>query len=147
MLEKEIARDMARGITEQAKEAHALRVKSAEIILGTMRVIDDDVMRHELSAQLKDTAADGAEIIITHAPAMMRCRACDTVYPIIVGDPSSYICPSCGSTDRELNSGMELDLGQMQIMVLQDSENSSMVSKMAQAVEAALGPIDQTKKE
>ncbi len=140
MLEPQIAADSAREIIKVAADAKAHKVASVKIAIGSMRQLDEDLFLQNLSEQLSGTVADGAQVSVERTPTTMRCTACGEVYPVVIGDSNSYDCPKCGSSARTLESGMELYIADMQVLVPQ--EGGSMADKLAKAVEDALGPVE-----
>lgn len=141
MLEEQIAADMASMIVSSAKHVGALRVVQAQVIIGELRQVDETVLRSHLSAALKGTVAQGAAIVMERPALTLRCLDCGTVHQATAEDPASYICPQCGSDRREVATGMELDLGEMQAYMPSTGEGS-IADKLAKAVEDALGPVE-----
>ena len=139
MLEAQIASDVANEIVSQAAEAKALKVAVVNLAVGSMRQLDEPLFLEHLAQDLRGTVAEGAQVNVRRTPTMMRCVACGEVYPVTVGDPSTYRCPSCGCADRTLEGGMELYIEDMQVMM---AGESSIADKLAKAVEAVLGPVE-----
>lgn len=144
MLEPQIAADTARAILSSAEQVHASRVVSAQLVIGSMRVVDEEELRQHLASMLRGSVAEGAKIEIERPPATMRCLDCGEVYEIHLDKPASYDCPSCKSGHHAIESGMELELGEVQGIV-PSQETQSMVDRMAKAVENAFGPVDAAK--
>lgn len=139
MLEAQIASDTAKEILRQAAEAKAFKVVVVNLAVGSMRQLDEPLFLEHLAQDLRGTVAEGAQVNVRRTPTVMRCAACGEVYPVTVGDPSTYRCPSCGCIDRTLEGGMELYIEDMQAMV---AGENSIADKLAKAVEDALGPVE-----
>lgn len=139
MLEAQIASDTAKEILRQAAEAKAFKVVVVNLAVGSMRQLDEPLFLEHLAQDLRGTVAEGAQVNVRRTPTVMRCAACGEVYPVTVGDPSTYRCPSCSCIDRTLEGGMELYIEDMQAMV---AGENSIADKLAKAVEDALGPVE-----
>ncbi len=138
MLEPQIAADTAQEILRVATEGKAIKVASVKLSIGSMRQLDEELFLQNLADRLKGTPAEGASVTVERTPTTMRCSGCGEVYPVVIGEPTSYVCPSCGCTDRTLASGMELYISDMQAIVA----GESIADKLAKAVEDALGPVE-----
>lgn len=139
MLEAQLAMDVARDITGQAAQVNALKVVVVNLAVGSMRQLDEAMFLKHLAQELRGTVADGAQVNIKRTPTVMRCVACEQTYEVVVGNPATYHCPSCGGVERTLESGMELYVEDMQAMM---ASEGSIADKLAKAVEAALGPVE-----
>ena len=64
MLEREIAHDLALDIVESGTKAGVVKVVSARISIGALRVLDEMLFRSELVKNFKGTIAAGAHIDI-----------------------------------------------------------------------------------
>lgn len=144
MLETELAAQAARAILDNMVQADALRVVSAQVVVGAMRQIDEGLFVQKIEEALRGTAANGAHIELVRPAATMRCKNCGTVYEITIGDRSTFACPSCGGTERTLNGGMELGIGDMQVLLPPEHEGPSWAERLAKAVDDALGPVEKT---
>lgn len=138
MLEREIALSLAEGIVQSAKQAGALKIVSAKVAVGAVRVLDECQFLAEMDQALAGTVADGAEIELVRPAARMRCCACGHEYEFVIGDPATYDCPACGHAKHDLVGGMEIDLLDVQGMV----PGMSLADKLAKAVEDKLGPVE-----
>lgn len=142
MLEAELAADAARAILDNMAQANALRVVSAEVVVGAMRQVDEALLVQKIGEALRGTAAQGTQIKLVRPAATMRCKACGTVYEITLGDRSTFACPSCGGSERTLNGGMEFGIGEMQVLLPSEHEGPSWADRLAKAVDDALGPAE-----
>ena len=138
MREREIAHDLALDIVESGTQAGVVKVVSARISIGALRVLDEMLFRSELVKNFKGTIAAGAHIDIERPVGKMRCSACGQEYEFAVGMPATYNCPACGSGAHELVSGMEVDILDIQGIL----PSMSLADKLAKAVEDKLGPVE-----
>jgi hydrogenase nickel incorporation protein HypA/HybF len=147
MLEEQLASDIAQAILDSAQGAGVLHVMQAQVVVGQMRVVNEMLLRMQLSQALKGTVADGAAIELVRPEASMRCLECGRVYPVTAGDPATYACPTCGPGARHtVVTGLELELGEMQAL-MPNASPDSMANKLARAVEEALGPVEKPTEE
>lgn len=142
MLETELAAEVARTVVADAAQVKAMRVVEANVVVGAMRQIDEALFVQRLSEALHGTVADGARINLKRPAVTMRCAACGEVYPVTLGDKASYVCPKCGGEKRELATGMELGVEDMQVMLPPEHEGPSWADRLAKAVDDALGPVE-----
>ena len=138
MLEREIAHDLALDIVESGTQAGVVKVVSARISIGALRVLDEMLFRSELVKNFKGTIAEGTHIDIERPVGKMRCAACGHEYEFTVGVPATYDCPACGSDKHELVSGMEVDILDIRGIL----PSMSLADKLAKAVEDKLGPVE-----
>ena len=138
MLEREIAHDLALDIVESGTQAGVVKVVSAKISIGALRVLDEMMFRRELVQNFRGTIAEGIHIDIERPVGKMRCTACGNEYEFTVGAPATYDCPACGCGKHELVSGMEVEILDVQGIL----PSMSLADKLAKAVEDKLGPVE-----
>jgi hydrogenase nickel incorporation protein HypA/HybF len=80
--------------------------------IGVLAGVAIDAMRFCFDVCVKGTRLDGAELDVISLPGRARCRSCGGEHPM-----RSLIaaCP-CGSFDRELVSGDELRIKEVEVM-------------------------------
>ena len=142
MLEEQLAADMATMIVDSAKQIDAMRVVQANVLVGSLRAIDEDQFKAHRAQALEGTIAAGARISLERPALTMRCMRCGTVYPAAVGDKATYDCPSCGSGMHTVETGAEFAVDDMQVLLPAPSDGPSMADKLAKAVEDAFGPVE-----
>ena len=138
MLEREIAHDLALDIVESGTQAGVVKVVSAKISIGALRVLDEMLFRRELVQNFRGTIAEGIHIDIERPVGKMRCTACGNEYEFTVGVPATYNCPACGNGKHEVISGMEVEILDVQGIL----PSMSLADKLAKAVEDRLGPVE-----
>lgn len=142
MLEEQLAADMATMIVDSAKQIDAMRVVQANVLVGSIRDIDEALFKDCLAKALEGTIGAGADISVVRPALTMRCMRCGTVYPVTVGDKATYDCPSCGSGMHTVETGAEFAVDDMQVLLPAPSDGPSMADKLAKAVEDAFGPVE-----
>lgn len=138
MLEREIAADLAEAIVKSGTEAGVIKIVSAKVVIGALRVLDEGLFRACIARDFEGTIAEGAQVELVRPAGKMRCGACGEEYEIVVGMPKTYDCPACGSNKHELIAGMEVDIEDLQGMM----PSMSLADKLAKAVEDRLGPVE-----
>ena len=88
-------------------EAHAgaRRVARVELKVGHLRQVVPDALAFAFELVTAGTAAEGAELVIEHVPAVGRCRDCGTEAELAA---FPLLCPACGGFDLDLLAGEEL---------------------------------------
>jgi hydrogenase nickel incorporation protein HypA/HybF len=87
------------------RHAQGRRVARIEVKVGHLRQVVPDSLHFAFGLLAQGTALDGAELAITHVPAVGRCRECDAES---VMDGFPLCCARCGGLDVEVIAGEEL---------------------------------------
>ena len=107
MHEMSLVRDVVDVVAHVAEEHGIRHVGVVNMTIGYGRdivpALFDDLFRH-LS---RGTAAEGAELVVTNTPYMVRCRQCGCVYHINTLDERTWDCPACGQRSYDVVSGLE----------------------------------------
>lgn len=93
-------------------ESHAVsekfsRVTRVTLEIGKLSCVEPDALRFGFDVVMKGSLAEDAELVVTEAYAIGRCRQCgqeaaiETLY-----DP----CPSCGCPFVDVVQGMEMKI-------------------------------------
>jgi hydrogenase nickel incorporation protein HypA/HybF len=91
------------------RESHVAVVR---LEIGELAGVDVDALRFCFDVCTQATAVAGAELDIVRIDARARCRACGTERRVrSLAEP----CP-CGSFDRELVTGTELRLKELEVI-------------------------------
>lgn len=102
-------------VIQAAKDAGAHRIRSVYLTIGEIRDVVDELFLNCFDFFSKGTIAEGAQIVITRMPLMVRCKSCGFAYHIDIHDESSFHCPACGEKQYALTSGMEFYIGKIEI--------------------------------
>lgn len=137
MLEQQIAREMVASVLKAAASAGVIRVTSAKLTVGAMRPVEEGELKAQIAAAARGTDAEGMQVEVVRAPAVMRCTQCGHEYSVTLGKPETYDCPACGGARHDVVSGMEINISDL--MGLQPSD--SIVDKLEKAVADKFGPL------
>lgn len=88
------------------------KVARVNLALGQMSTIVPDSLRFCFSVATKDTALEGAELVIDTRPVLAVCKTCDHRWTI---ESPVFTCPACEGSDLTLESGRELDITSIEI--------------------------------
>jgi len=97
---------------EEARRSGASRVKVVGARIGALQPVDCDHLVDDFAALAKGTALHEAVLVIERVPATARCLACGLLAP---GEGGQTTCPACGQGKLETATGLELDLGWLEV--------------------------------
>ncbi|MEF9972076.1 MAG: hydrogenase maturation nickel metallochaperone HypA [Oscillospiraceae bacterium] len=113
MHELSVLVEIVRVVEELAKEQSIKKVKAIVLEVGELSSVVPQFMTEyfpvivDLKPMFKDT-----ELIIEMLPGNAICNECKTVFNVI--ENKGY-CPSCGSFEKDLLSGQELSIKEIQV--------------------------------
>ncbi len=108
MHEMGVAMQIIEIATASIPENMALaRVERVNLKVGKLSAIVADSLRFCFEVAAKDTALEGAELVIDEIPVVAQCNACGVKWTI---ESPVFVCDRCQSTQIELLSGRELDI-------------------------------------
>jgi hydrogenase nickel incorporation protein HypA/HybF len=87
------------------RHARGRRVTRVEVAVGHLRQVVPSALEFAFELVAKDTAAEGAELVLEVVPAAGRCGSCDAVSRF---DGLPLTCRACGAWDVEVIAGEEL---------------------------------------
>ena len=96
--------DLARS---KAAEIRAKRISELEIEVGKLTGVDSEALAFVLESVVRGTELSDCRIMIRLIDARCRCNICLSEFPV---DNLAEACPHCGSVDKELIAGRELQL-------------------------------------
>lgn len=88
------------------------RVERVNLKVGKLSAIVADSLRFCFEVAVKDTALEGAELVIDEIPVVAQCNACGIKWTI---ESPVFVCNQCRSAQIELLSGRELDIESIEI--------------------------------
>lgn len=91
--------------TEQVQQAHARKVDSIELEIGTLAGIEMDALEFSWSAAVQNTVLSDAERIVDRVQAVARCGNCGLEFRVT--EPFQP-CPICNNVLLEYLRGKEL---------------------------------------
>ena len=85
--------------------ARGRRVTAVEVRVGALRQVVPHALEFAFALVAEGTELDGAQLVVEHVPAGVRCRDCD-----LESDRPTFplLCGSCGSADVDVVRGEEL---------------------------------------
>ena len=94
------------------KSAEGRRVISVTLEIGELSGVVPEAVEFCFDACTRDTAMEGAHLIIERIPAMARCLDCGTASSV-----SAYYdpCPACAGYCMQLLSGEELRVKELEV--------------------------------
>ncbi len=112
MHEYGITESLLRIVEDRAREAGVTRVLTIRIVVGALTGFAPDCIEFYYEAMSKNSIAEGAALEFEERPVMLRCRACADVFE--PGD-RVWACPSCGSSEVNIEGGRELYIKEMEV--------------------------------
>jgi len=110
MHEMVIAEGLLRQALQSAGEHEVTRISRIEVVTGVLRLVVPEALRMAFEVLSQGTVAEGAELAITEAPPVARCRGCGREFGCEIGD---FACPGCGAADVEFVAGNDIVLQSM----------------------------------
>lgn len=104
MHEMGVIQNVLRITEDAAEKGNAKKILKIHIRMGEYSDVVPEILREYFEIAAKGTVAEGAEIVLSRVPAVMRCRTCHWEGPVKHGH---VVCADCGSTDLTLISGRE----------------------------------------
>ncbi len=99
---------LAQAVAEQVdRRADGRPVRRVELRIGYLRQVVPDALSFSWEMLVAGTDLEGAELIIEHIPATVRCKACCVETTL---DWPVLACAGCESHDVDLLTGDELEL-------------------------------------
>ncbi len=108
---------IAQGILEIVQGAvpadQMASVQSVRVRVGHLSGVVADSLEFCFGAIAEDTPLRGASLLIEPVPAVSECKACSRRFDV---EDLAFLCPSCGSTNITLVSGMELQVAEIELL-------------------------------
>jgi hydrogenase nickel incorporation protein HypA/HybF len=104
---------ITQGIVEICENsAGGRRVLSVTIEIGELSSVIPDAVEFCFEACARDTALEGARLIIERVPARGHCLACSAEFPV-----RAYYeaCPACGDYGVDILTGEELRVKELEV--------------------------------
>jgi len=86
----------------------------AEIVfaIGEGSGVYEPYVRKVYPAVVKGTMLEKTELVIETVPGMAQCMDCNEIYNVLENEGT---CPECGSKQKEVLSGLELNIKEMHV--------------------------------
>ena len=89
-----------------------VRVEKVHLKIGKLAAVVPESLRFCFDVAVKDTALDGARLVIEELPVVARCKDCGHRWTI---DAPVFKCENCDGGSLEILSGRELDIESIEI--------------------------------
>lgn len=113
MHELGLMQEVRRQALAAAEAEGARRITAIRLRVGELAGVEADALRFAFPVVMAGTIAEGAELRIEREPARCHCQPCDTPFEARDG---CCDCPQCGTISRQLLSGRDLRLVDLDVV-------------------------------
>ena len=107
MYEFSLTNSIAGTILAVCRQIGFSKVRRVMIKVGGMRKINPELMSFIFTSAVKNTPAEGAVLTVMTVPVTIRCYSCGRTN---TREDTQFLCPSCGSRNVQLLSGLEFNI-------------------------------------
>jgi hydrogenase nickel incorporation protein HypA/HybF len=107
MHEMSIAEALVRQILRVAQENRLARIDRVELEVGALQLIVPEALDLAFRMAVRDTVAEGAELVQEEIAVEAECRACGHRYE---PDPEIFLCDRCGRAEPKILRGRDIIL-------------------------------------
>ena len=112
MHELSIAQAIVDVVLEEASKADARRIASVTLTIGELSGVVEEQLLFCLPVVAKDTAVEGAKIVVERVEGQGFCRSCGRPYHMThLLDP----CPECGEYTSDVRQGRQLAVASLEV--------------------------------
>ncbi len=127
MHEFSIAQAIIRTAVDSGARQGARRIRQINCRVGVLRQVVPELLQTAFEAQIADTPAAGAKLVLETVPLRFSCGVCGHTF----GSDEWQDCPACGSSEVTLRGGDELVVSSIEI----DDDGSGQDSDAGGAVQ------------
>lgn len=102
---------LAEGIIDialdSAKKNDAKKITKIALVIGEMTGVETEALTLSFRIAAKDTAAEGAELLIRRTKLICRCDKCGGKFHVA---KYNFFCPRCGDGILRILSGREMQV-------------------------------------
>jgi hydrogenase nickel incorporation protein HypA/HybF len=109
MHELSLARDVIEIIRDDQIKKGLTKVDTVTLKVGQMTQVIHERLRFGFECLSRETALEGAELVIESVPSAGRCMTCGKDFRI---HHWTFVCPACSRTDIRILSGRELEIAE-----------------------------------
>ncbi len=114
MHELSLCRALVAQVEAVARGRRARGVRTVRVRLGPLAGVEPSLLETAYPIACAGTAAEGSRLVIESAPVRVRCEACGAVASAAA---NRLVCGRCGSRHTRLESGDELILVSVELVV------------------------------
>lgn len=103
-------------IMKHAAMNQVKKVVAIHLQVGTLSDLEEKWMQQYFDYVSKGSIAEGAKLVIEWIPAKMQCLDCNATYEVNIKDGKTPSCPECGGSARNLVSGREYYIKNMEVL-------------------------------
>ena len=112
MHELSLAENINKTIKNLCDRSAWTRVRRVVLKVGHLRQVDPELLSFAFCVVAKGTVSEGAEVSVLELPVVFLCHSCGKETN---SEGTVFACASCGGTNVELRSGMELTIESMEV--------------------------------
>lgn len=112
MHEFSLTNSVNNALQSLCRQAGWSKVNRIMLKVGGMRKVNPELMAFIFAAVSKDTPAEGALLTVMMLPVTFYCYACGRTG---CREDTEFKCPSCGSRNVQLLSGLELAIEVLEV--------------------------------
>ncbi len=112
MHELSIAQNILDIVRESVPPKELPDVRTVKLRLGDLAGVVPDSLEFSFTVLTADTPLRNAKLHFDHIPFMVTCNACGKNFTNEIG---FVLCPSCGSADTKILSGLELQVVEIEL--------------------------------
>jgi len=117
MHEVSIAQSILKTVIREHDESMLKKVTAIGVRIGTLSGIMPDALEFGFDSLKKDTVLKNARLAIEIVDVGAVCQNCGHTFGI---DNLFFKCPACGSSDIEVERGMELDMAYLELETVEE---------------------------
>lgn len=107
-----IVRSMCKTVLDYAAERSIEKVSEIVCQIGELSLVIPDYVEKLYPSVIKGTALEETKLLIEIIPGLAECDDCDEIFNVV--ENKGY-CPSCGSFDKQVLSGLDFNVKEIHI--------------------------------
>ena len=115
MYEFSLTNSVARTVIELCRDNDWKKVRRILVKVGGVRRINPELMSFLFTAMAKGTPAEEAVLSVLVIPVTFYCFVCGRTSIIDEDQDVQFMCPSCGSRNVQLLSGLEFNIEVLEV--------------------------------
>ena len=112
MYEFSLTSSIAKTVVSWCRQQGWSKVRRVMVKIGGLRQVNPELMSFVFAAAAKNTPAEGAILSVMLVPFTFRCCACGR---ITNREDNQFLCPSCGSRNVQILSGLEFNIEVLEV--------------------------------